>query len=308
MLVNILVTGGAGFIGSQLSAALLNKNIKVSVLDNLSTGKREKLKNTVEFYQGDLRDREFVSSVLAKEQPEIIYHLAAQVSVQESIKNPVEDAQTNIVGTINLLDFAVQNKVRKVIFASSAAIYGVPRYLPIDEIHPPEVLSAYAVSKLTVEHYLAVYKYLYGLDYTVLRYANVYGPGQSAGAEGGVVAIFMQHILAGKSPVIFGDGEQTRDFIFVQDVVAANLSAMTAGTGKVVNVSTGNPTTVNIVYKLLQKMTGKNMPPIHSQARAGDIRHSVLDNKLAGDVLAWQASYSLEAGLRETINQWDVLK
>lgn len=304
--MNILVTGGAGFIGSHLSAALSAQNIKVSVLDNLSTGKRQRLKDTIEFYQGDLRDRDFVSSVIAKEQPEIIYHLAAQASVQASIKDPVGDAQTNIVGTINLLDLAVKNGVKKVVFASSAAIYGVPRYLPIDEIHPVEMISAYAVSKFSVEHYLAFYKYLYGLDYTVLRYANVYGPGQSAGTEGGVVAIFMQHILEDKSPVIFGDGEQTRDFVFVQDVVAANLAAMTLGTGKVVNISTGNSTTVNTVYKLLQEISEKTLPPIYAHARAGDIRHSVLDNNLAGQVLAWKASFSLENGLRESVNQWNL--
>ena len=303
--MNILVTGGAGFIGSQLVNALLIMNFRVAVLDNLSTGKRERMKSTVVFYQGDIRNREFVTEVVEKEQPEVIYHLAAQVSVLESLKDPVGDAQTNIVGTLNLLDLAVQHKVKKIIFVSSAAVYGTPKYLPVDEAHPADLLSGYAVSKYTVEHYLAVYKNLYGLDYTVLRYSNVYGPGQLAGTEGGVVAIFIQHILDGKPPVIFGDGEQTRDFIYVQDVVAANLSALKEGSGRVINVSTGQPTSVNAVYKLLQVMTGNGTHGIYHSARPGDIRHSVLANTLAKQVLAWQPAYTLEEGLSETVKRWN---
>jgi len=301
--VNTLVTGGAGFIGSLLSAALISRNNKVSVLDNLSTGKREKVGDSIKFYQGDLRDRAFVKRVIVEEKPEIIYHLAAQASVPESLKNPVEDADINIIGTLNLLDLAVEYQVKKVVFASSAAVYGIPRYLPIDESHPVEVLSGYAVSKFTVEQYLSVYKYLYGLDYTVLRYANVYGPGQSSAAEGGVVAIFKQNILDDKAPVIFSDGEQTRDFIFVQDVVEANLAAMTLGSGKVINISTGKSTTINSVLKLLQGICEKQCSPVYHSARSGDIRDSVLDNKLAEEVLAWQASYSLEKGLKILIDK-----
>lgn len=299
--MNILVTGGAGFIGSTLSDALLANNNKVSVLDNLSTGKKENLADTIEFYQGDLRDREFVREVIAKEKPEIVYHLAAQVSVQESLKNLVEDADINIMGTLNLLDLAVEYKVNKIVYASSAAVYGVPRYLPVDEVHPVEVLSGYAVSKFTVEQYLAVYKYLYGLDYTVLRYANVYGPRQSTGAEGGVVAIFKQHVLEGKAPVIYGDGEQTRDFIFVQDVVEANFAAMKLGSGKVINISTGKSTTINSVLKLLLDICGKQISPGYCPTRSGDIRHSVLDNTLARELLAWQSSYGLEKGLKKLV-------
>ena len=306
--MTILVTGGAGFIGSHLVNALLSMNFRVAILDNLSTGKRERIKSTVVFYQGDIRNREFVMEVVEKEQPEVIYHLAAQVSVQESLKDPVGDAQTNIVGTLNLLDLAVQYKVKKIIFASSAAIYGTPKYLPIDEAHPADVLSGYAVSKYTVEHYLAVYKKLYDLNYTVLRYANVYGPGQLAGTEGGVVAIFIQHILAGKPPVIFGDGEQTRDFIYVQDVVAANLAALNEGSESVINVSTGQPTSVNAVYKLLQEITENDTPAIYQLARPGDIRHSILANTLAKQVLAWQSAYALEEGLSETVKRWNEFK
>lgn len=306
--MTILVTGGAGFIGSHLVAGLLSMNFRVVVVDNLSTGKRERIKSTVEFYQGDIRNREFLKGVMEKEQPEVIYHLAAQISVQESIKGPVEDAQTNIIGTLNLLDLAVQYKVKKIIFASSAAIYGTPKYLPIDEAHPADVLSGYAVSKYTVEHYLAVYKKLYDLDYTVLRYANVYGPGQLAGTEGGVVVIFVQHSLAGKPPIIYGDGEQTRDFIYVQDVVAANLAALNDGSERVINVSTGQPTSVNAVYKLLQEMTGTDIPASYQLARPGDIRHSILANLLAKQVLAWQPAYSLEEGLSETVKRWNAFE
>lgn len=302
--MNILVTGGAGFIGSHLVKALLNKNFRVVVLDDLSTGKKERIKPPVVFYQGDLRERDFVTDVLAKEQPNIIFHLAAQVSVQESLKDPIGDAQTNILGTLNLLDQAVKNKAQKIIFASSAAVYGTPKYLPVDEAHPAEVLSGYAVSKLAVEHYLAVYKNLYNLDYTVLRLANVFGPGQLAGTEGGVVAIFIQNLLEGKVPAIFGDGEQTRDFIYVQDVVAANLAALNRGTGKIINISTCRPTSVNSLYKLLQEMTGRTTASEYHRAKPGDIRNSVLDNKLAIQLLAWQPSYTLEEGLNETVRKW----
>lgn len=299
--MNVLVTGGAGFIGSHLSLALLTQNHRVAVLDNLSTGKRKNLKDPIMFYEGDLRDRDFVRDVVANELPEVIYHLAAQASVQESLTNPVEDALINIIGSLNLLDYAVKYKVKKVIYASSAAVYGEPRYLPINELHPTEVLSGYAVSKVTVEHYLAIYKNLYGLDYTVLRYANVYGPGQSVGLEGGVIAMFTKHLSEGSMPMIYGDGEQTRDFIFIQDVVAANLSALTLGSGKIMNISTGIPTTVNSVYQLLKTISGRNPSPNYSFARMSDIRHSVLSNKLAGEVLRWQPSYSLEDGLSETV-------
>ena len=304
--MNVLVTGGAGFIGSHLVTALAAKKFRVGVVDDLSTGKKEKINKEAEFYHGDVKDREFLQTVIAKEQPDLIYHLAAQVSVQESVKDPAGDAQTNILGTLNLLDLAAQYKVRKIVFASSAAIYGIPQYLPVDEGHPALGLSGYAVSKYAVEHYLAVYKYLYGLDYSVLRFANVYGPGQSAGTEGGVVAIFMQHILEGKAPTIFGDGEQTRDFIFVRDVVGANLAVMDRGSGKVINVSTGLPTSVNAVYKLLQEITGSNIPAVYSPDRPGDIRHSVLDNTLARAELAWQAEARLEEGLEQTFKHWNM--
>jgi len=279
----------------------------VAVLDNLSTGKRERIKSPVVFYHGDLRDREFVKEVISKEQPNAIYHLAAQVSVQESLKDPVGDAQTNIVGTLNLLDQAVKNKVQKIIFASSAAVYGTPRYLPVDEVHPAEVLSGYAVSKLAVEHYLAVYKNLYNLDYTVLRLANVYGPGQLAGTEGGVVAIFTQNLLEGKVPVIFGDGEQTRDFIYVKDVVTANLAALNRGTGKIINISTNRPSSVNSLYKLLQEMTERVISAEYRPTRPGDIRNSVLANQLAIQLLAWQPSFSLQEGIRQTVKEWNSL-
>ncbi len=305
--MNVLVTGGAGFIGSQLVNSLLSKNLRVAVLDNLSTGKKERLKSTVNFYEGDILNRDFVASVFAKEQPEVIYNLAAQVSVQESLKDPVGDAQTNIIGNLNLLDLAVKHNIKKIIFASTAAIYGSPKYLPIDEVHPADVLSGYAVSKYTVEHYLSVYKNLYGLDYTVLRFANVYGPGQLAGTEGGVVAIFIQHNLNSKPPTIFGDGEQTRDFIYVQDVVAANLAALSMGSGRVINISTAQPTSINAVYRLLQEMTGNYIPAIYQPERPGDIRHSILANKMAVQELAWHPSYTLETGLSETVKGWNAV-
>lgn len=299
-----MVTGGAGFIGSHIVDALVSQGAAVSVLDNLSTGKFENIKRPVNFYHGDIRDSEFVMDSVGNERPQVIFHQAAQADVQQSLKNPAEDAGINIIGTVNLLEAARKYGVDKIIYASSAAVYGIPRYLPVDEEHPVSLLSGYGISKYTVEHYLTVYKTLYGLDFTALRYANVYGPRQDAGGEGGVVAIFLDRILRGEIPLIFGDGEQTRDFIYVRDVVAANLAAVNRGGGMVVNISTGVPTTVNNLFNILVQLTGKSLNAEYRPPRPGDIRDSRLDNGLAIKVLNWGQKYDFPSGLKETIEFW----
>ncbi len=302
--MRVMVTGGAGFIGSHIVDALVLRGDEVSVLDDLSTGKLENIKHPVNFYHGDIRDAGFVKDALEKEKPGVVFHQAAQADVQRSIKDPALDAEINITGMINLLEAARSNGVAKVVYASSAAVYGIPRYLPVDEVHPVSLLSGYGISKYTAEHYLSVCKSVYGLDYTVLRYANVYGPRQYGGGEGGVVAIFLDRVLKGEAPKIFGDGEQTRDFVYVKDVVAANLAAMDRGSGQVVNVSTGRAATVNQLFGMIAGLAGRDIKPEYNPPRPGDIRDSRLDNALAGRVLNWKPVYDLGNGLKETMENW----
>lgn len=296
--MRVLITGGAGFIGSHIVDALVERGDRTSVLDNLSTGRFGNINPRVNFYKGDLRDENFVLETLRSEKPDVVIHHAAQIDVQSSIDEPVADAATNIMGTINLLEACRACVVKKVIYASSAAIYGNPSYLPVDEQHPVQPLSGYGVSKHTVEHYLEVYRVLYGMDYTVLRYANVYGPRQDASGEGGVVAIFADRLLRGERPKIFGDGKQTRDFIYVGDVVEANLAAISAGSGGVFNVSTGIPTSVNELLENLKRITGSSVEAEYCPPRSGDIEHSYLEEKTAATGLKWRATRDLAEGLQ----------
>lgn len=297
--MRVLVTGGAGFIGSHIADTLIARGDRVSILDNLSTGRFENIDPRTNFYKGDLRDAKFVLETLQSERPDYVIHHAAQIDVQTSIDNPAADAAINIIGTISLLEACRACDVKKIIYASSAAVYGNPRYLPVDEKHPLQPLSGYGVSKHTVEHYLTAYNEIYGLDYTALRYANVYGPRQDASGEGGVVAIFTDRLLQGERPKIFGDGKQTRDFIFVGDIVRANLAAInTPGSTGIFNVSTGLPTSVNELFYALREITGSSIEPEYCPPRPGDIEHSYLDEKAAVAGLKWQTEMPLADGLR----------
>lgn len=302
--MRVLVTGGAGFIGSHIVDALAGAGAAVSVLDNLSTGKAENIKQEVNFYHGDLLDKEVVFRCVGRERPEVVFHQAAQVSAPKSLADPAGDAGVNIVGSLNLLEAARSEGVRKVIYASTAAVYGNPRYLPVDEAHPADPLSGYGVSKHTVERYLAMYGDLYGLDYTVLRYANVYGPRQDARGEGGVVAIFIDRLLRGERPVIYGDGLQTRDFIHVLDVAGANLCALDRGSRMTFNISTGRPATVIQLFEILKKAAGYGGGPVYDPPRPGDIRDSWLDNTGAGRELGWTPQWDLEKGIKHTLEHF----
>lgn len=300
--MNVLVTGGAGFIGSNLVDALLRQAGRVTVIDDLSTGRRANLPPEVTLYRQDIADGEALAEILRQESPEVVFHLAAQISVPRSLAEPGLDAGTNIVGTLNLLEACRLSGTRKVIYSSSAAVYGTPESLPVREDHPCRPLSPYGISKFSAELYLATYRHLYGLDYTILRYANVYGPRQEDSGEGGVVAVFIRHLLDGRPPVIYGDGEQTRDFIYVGDVVAANLQAIDRGAGQVLNISRGAPTSVNALLDILQRIAGTSLAPRREPPRPGDIVHSYLDNSRARRELAWGGpACGLEEGLRQTL-------
>lgn len=297
--MKMLVTGGAGFIGSELVRQLKNKH-KASVLDNLSTGRRDNLWPEVSFYHGDLLDKSFVFHTVEKERPERIFHLGAQVSVPSSVSIPAADAASNVIGTINILEAAVKYNVEKVIYASTAAVYGPPQYLPLDEKHPVQPLSGYGISKYSGELYLDLYKRLYGLDYTVLRFGNVYGSGQLP-INSGIVAILV-NCLNQDSPVfIYGDGDQTRDFLYVKDVAAAAIKAINEGSGRILNIGTNTAVSINKLLHVLENIRGKTVKTVYDRERPHDIRHSVLDASQGQKVLNWQPRYSLEEGLEEII-------
>ncbi|MCL5056614.1 MAG: GDP-mannose 4,6-dehydratase [Actinobacteria bacterium] len=296
--MKVLVTGGAGFIGAHLIRTLLKSGFKVSVLDNLSTGKLENIKPEAKFYEGDLLDRDLVYQCVSRERPEVVIHLAAQASVPKSLEDPSADASINISGSVNLFEASRHSGARKVIYASTAAVYGSPRYLPLDEQHPVQPISGYGLSKYTVERYLSLYRDLYGLDYTVLRFANVYGPGQSFAGEGGVVAIFLDRIMRGVQPVIHGDGKQTRDFIHVSDIVNAIFCALERGSGAVLNIATGHPASINRLFQIIKKETGYTGEPGFTLPRPGDIRESWFDIKKAKVELEWSPAIRLEQGIK----------
>jgi UDP-glucose 4-epimerase len=298
--MNVLVTGGAGFIGSHIVDLLVEKGCNVSVADNLSTGRAENINPGANFYNIDVRDPG-LKEVIARERPTAVIHLAAQVDVQCSLQDPHTDAEINILGTVNLLDACAGCGIGKVVYASSAAVYGSPMYLPVDERHPVAPQSPYGLSKYTAEQYLRLYRDMHGISFTVLRFANVYGPRQDATGEGGVVAIFTDKLAKGVKPAIFGDGEQTRDFIYVKDVAGASVAALRRGDGGTFNVSTGKGLTVNHLFQALKEVTGSMADPVYQPPRPGDITHSTLSNARACVSLDWHPRYMLMEGLRETV-------
>ncbi|MGE5403866.1 MAG: NAD-dependent epimerase/dehydratase family protein [Candidatus Saccharibacteria bacterium] len=300
--MKVLVTGGAGFIGSHLVDSLVANN-DVLVVDNLSTGSRSNVNSLARFYELDIRSTDL--AILVKtEKPEVVYHLAAQASVPVSLLDPILDADINILGSLRLLESCIAAGTRKIIFSSTAAVYGTPVYLPVDEKHPLAPMSGYGLSKMTVEHYLAQFQANHRLEYTVLRYANVYGERQNTSGEGGVVSIFLDRLRQSKAPSIFGDGNQTRDFVYVKDVVNANLKATEAGNGQIINISTGQSSTVNDLFQTISGLLNISLQPIFAEPRAGDIRDSILDNRKAAQTLGWQPDYSLKSGLQSTLQNW----
>ena len=301
--MEVLVTGGAGFIGSNIVDGLIEEDHKAVVVDNLSTGKKENLNEEAEFYQFDIRDQELEKVFEENEISHVIHH-AAQIDVQHSIKDPLFDAQNNILGTINLLEMAKKYEVEKIIYASSAAVYGEPDYLPVDEEHPIKAMSPYGITKHTPEHYIKMYNELYDLKYTIFRYSNVYGPRQDPKGEGGVVSIFVDKMLAEERPVIFGDGQQTRDFIHIFDIVKANLFALEKGNNILVNISTESRDSVNDLVDYLNEILPYSLEAINEEARKGDILHSSLANGKAKELLGWTPDYDLRAGLEQTVEYY----
>jgi UDP-glucose 4-epimerase len=297
--MRILVTGGAGFIASNIVDALIEQGHEVSVLDNLSTGKRENIHPNAQFFLADITERS-VPMVFEQSQPDIVIHHAAQIDVQTSLHNPLLDAKVNIIGTINLLEQCKSFGVKKIIYASSAAVYGHPAYLGVQEEHVLQPISFYGISKHTPEHYIQAYGELFGLDYTILRYSNVYGIRQDPRGEGGVISIFLNMLLREETPIIFGDGEHTRDFIYVKDIVSANIAALSYGSHSIYNISWNQQISLNNLLKQMNTIIGSNVIPQYALARKGDILHSRLDNQKALKQLHWLPQYSIQKGLTET--------
>lgn len=299
--MKVIVTGGAGFIGSNLVDKLIDMNNEVVVIDDLSTGKMENINPVTKFYKADITKKKYVLEIFEREKPEIVFHLAAQIDVQKSIEFPEKDADINIFGTVNILEASRKNNVKKIIYSSTAAVYGIPEYLGIDENHPLKPISFYGASKLTGEYYIDIYSGLYGLDYTILRYANVYGIREDKKREGGVISIFLDKMLKEERPTIFGDGSFTRDFIYVDDVVAANIASMDKGSREVFNIGTGNSISILELFNQMRDIIGVKIEPEFAEERPGDISHSYFDIKKAEKILEWKPKFNLKDGLMNTI-------
>jgi UDP-glucose 4-epimerase len=301
--MRILVTGGAGFIGSHVVDRFVGLGHDVAVFDNLSTGRREHLHEKARFFHADLVDPAAVEAVVGEFQPEVVDHHAAQIDVRKSVDDPRRDAEINILGSIALLESCRRHRVRKVIYASTGgALYGEARFLPATEEHPINPEAPYGASKHAVEHYLYIWKLLHGLDYTVLRYPNVFGPRQNPHGEAGVNAIFIGRMLSGERPIIFGTGEQLRDYLFIDDVVDANEIALTRGSGEMVNLGTGVGTSVLQIFRELQTVLAFPHEPIFDAARPGEIQRITLDGARAREVLGWAPKVSFREGLRRTVD------
>jgi UDP-glucose 4-epimerase len=299
--MRILLTGGAGFIGSHVADRLLERDHEVAVVDDLSSGKRGNVPGGAVFYEADVRTG--CARAFEEFAPEALCHLAAQMDVRRSVREPDFDAEVNVLGTVRLLENCVKYDVRKVVFASTGgAVYGEQETFPATEDHPQYPLSPYGVSKLAAERYLNFYHVQYGIPYAALRYANVYGPRQDPHGEAGVVAIFCGNLAAGKPSTINGTGEQTRDYVHVGDVARANVLALEGDQPPgAYNIGTGIETSVTQLYELLQDISHKNLPPRNGPAKPGEQLRSSVDPSRAGRVLGWRPEMSLADGLGETL-------
>jgi len=300
--VRILVTGGAGFIGSHVVDGFKAENHEVAVVDDLSAGNRANLDPAIKLYQCDIRD-DALEAVFREFKPEVVDHHAAQSNVPASVSNPVHDASVNVLGTLNLLRLSATHGVKKFIYVSSGgAMYGEPdpTDLPVKETAPVRPLSPYGASKQAVEAWLGVYHRTFGLEYTVLRYANIYGPRQSIREEGAVVAVFATRMAADQPVTIDGTGQQTRDFVYVGDCVTANVAALERGSGMSVNIGTGRETSIRDIFEAMAEVAGYSHQPNFGPGRTGDVVRIVLDPSLAKRELNWEAKTGLHDGLAKT--------
>ncbi|BAQ13890.1 putative UDP-glucose epimerase [Clostridium botulinum] len=301
--MKVLVSGGAGFIGSNLVDKLINLGHNVCIIDNLSTGNINNVNKKAQLYINDILDPN-VSKIFEKEKFDIVYHLAAQIDVQKSITNPIFDSNVNVCGTINIINNCVNYNVKKIVYSSSAAVYGHPEYLPIDEKHGIMSISYYGLSKYTAEEYIRVFSNLNNLDFTILRYANVYGIRQDPKGEGGVISIFMNSLFKKQPLYIFGDGSALRDYIFVEDIVEANIAALSSGSKDRFNIGTGVYTSVKELAENMIDIVDLKCNIEYTPARKGDITNSYFNISKAKDKLNWIPKFSLKDGLKKTIEYY----
>jgi len=300
--VRVLVTGGAGFIASHVSDRLLDRGFDVAIVDNLATGKRENIPAGARFHEVDVRDAR-LAEVFEAERPDIVIHHAAQMDVRKSVTDPRYDADVNLLGTLNLLECCRVHGTRKVVYAGTGgAMFGEAAYLPVDEKHPVQPISPYGVSKHTVEHYLYAYRANFGLDYTVLRYPNVYGPRQDPHGEAGVVAIFSLQMLNGETPRIFGDGTKTRDYCYVGDIVEANMLAIERGSDGLFNIGRGIEVSDRQVFESVRDAVGVDIEPEYAPTRPGEVEHIALDATLARETLGWEWKVDLAEGVGRAVD------
>lgn len=300
--MKILVTGGAGFIASHLVDKLIQADHSIIVIDNLSTGCRENINKKAKFYKLDIQDKK-ISNVFLKEKPEVVFHYAAQISVRDSVDSPIEDAKTNILGSLNILEACKKNNVKKIIFSSSGgAIYGETDIFPTSENCKETPLSPYAIAKLSVEKYLYYYYKYFGLKFVALRFANVYGLRQNSKGEAGVIAIFSDKMLQGQQVTIYGSGKQTRDFVFVDDIISASELALKGDQVGIFNIGTSVETDINTIFLKLKNLLNSTCAEVHGPAASGESQRSCLDFSMAQKVLGWQPKYDLQAGLEKTVN------
>jgi UDP-glucose 4-epimerase len=297
--MQILVTGGAGFIGSYIVDAYLQEGHQVVVVDNLSTGKKSNLNQAAVFYPIDICSWKELELVFQKHAFEVVNHHAAQINLRRSIDEPVFDAEVNIIGSLNLFELCRKYGVKKCIFASSGgAIYGIPKQIPVDEKAPTKPLSPYGIAKLSVEQYLEYYFQVWDLERIILRYGNVYGPRQDPQGEAGVISIFCNNILKGDPCIVFGDGSKTRDYVSVHDIASANLLALNSS-ANIYNLGTGLETSVNQLIDLLQKVANQKISIIYDQDRKGEIERIALFSRQARELLGWETTIPLNKGIEE---------
>ncbi len=300
--MRILISGGAGFIGSHVADALIERGHRVTILDNLVSGSEENVNRRAKFHKFDIGNRKRLEKLFEKVQPEAVFHFAAQINVRTSVENPSADAETNIMGSLSLIELAAKHGVKKFVFSSTGgAMFDDTTPRPTSESIPAAPLSPYGIAKLSIEHYLRFFREVRGLPYVILRYANVYGPRQNAHGEAGVISIFLTRMLEGTAPTINGDGMQTRDYVYVGDVAEANVKALDSAIEEgVFHIGTGIETSVNDIFRMLNWQFGKAFEEVHGPAKPGEIAASALNARRAKEILGWEPKVALSEGLVAT--------